>query len=40
VAEGVVHLDAVELATHAVALERPVAGPVQHGRREAADAIA
>ncbi|WPH11500.1 nitrite reductase small subunit NirD [Variovorax paradoxus] len=32
VAEGVVHLDSKELATHAVELERPVAGPAKRTR--------
>ena len=32
VAEGVVHLDSKELATHAVELERPVAGPANRAR--------
>ncbi|WP_418156330.1 nitrite reductase small subunit NirD [Variovorax paradoxus] len=32
VAEGVVHLDSKELATHAVELERPVAGPANRTR--------
>ncbi|MDR6537860.1 nitrite reductase small subunit NirD [Variovorax soli] len=30
VADGVVHLDAHELATHAIDLPRPVAGPARH----------
>ncbi|KQU90321.1 nitrite reductase [Variovorax sp. Root318D1] len=40
VAEGVVHLDAGELATHAVELERPVAGPANRACLQAEDSAA
>ena len=40
VTEGVVHLDAGELATHAVELERPVAGPANRACLQAEDSAA